>query len=159
MLEGSDELDISSCKSMKPISGFDPTRHMHLVRNTDYDHSTDDVRKNYLDRIEHNINTNTNDLEKPRSCRARSRADADPADTQAVLQDPELKDRLHVEAGDRTWYITLNLTAPPMDDIHVRRAVNLVMDKDGLQPRLGWADARRDRDSHHPRHDAQRPAR
>ena len=29
----------------------------------------------------------------------------------------DLKDMLQVEAGDRTWYITMNLTQPPFDDI------------------------------------------
>ena len=28
--------------------------------------------------------------------------------------------------GDRTWYLTMNLTQPPFDDVHVRRAVNFV---------------------------------
>jgi peptide/nickel transport system substrate-binding protein len=138
MFEGSDDLDISSCKSMKAISGYDPTRHMFLVRNPEYVQSTDEVRKNYLDRWEHRINTNTNDLE----ARVLSN-DQDfvltptPQTLRKFVQDPALNDKLHVEAGDRTWYITLNLAAPPMDDIHVRRAVNLVMDKDGLQRAWG----------------------
>jgi peptide/nickel transport system substrate-binding protein len=138
MFEDSDKLDASSCKAMKPIAGFDPTRFMHLVRNPDYDQATDDVRKNYLDRIEHNINTNTNDLEA-RVVQGENDLvlTPTPQTLRKFVQDPELKDRLHVEAGDRTWYITLNLAAPPMDDIHVRRAVNLVMDKDGLQRAWG----------------------
>ncbi len=42
-----------------------------------------------------------------------------------------------MEAGDRTWYITMNLTQPPFDDIHVRKALNWVMDKAGLQRAWG----------------------
>ncbi len=49
----------------------------------------------------------------------------------------ELKDRLQVGAGDRTWYITMNLTQPPFDDIHVRKAMNLIMDKAALQRAWG----------------------
>ena len=51
-------------------------------------------------------------------------------------QDEELQPFLHVNAGDRTWYITMNLTQPPFDDIHVRKAANFVMDKEGL--RRAW---------------------
>ena len=34
---------------MKPISGFDPTRDLSLVRNPDYDQATDDTRENNVD--------------------------------------------------------------------------------------------------------------
>ena len=34
---------------------------------------------------------------------------------------PDLKDDLHQNSGDRTWYLTMNLTQPPFDDVHVRR--------------------------------------
>jgi peptide/nickel transport system substrate-binding protein len=44
---------------------------------------------------------------------------------------------IHVEAGDRTWYITMNLAQPPFDDIAVRKALNWVMDKGGLQRAWG----------------------
>ena len=35
-------------------------------------------------------------------------------------------------SGDQTWYVTMNLTQPPFDDIHVRKAMNWVMDKAAL---------------------------
>ena len=41
MLKGSNRLDISSCDAMKPISGWDPTRHLLLARNPSYDPDTD----------------------------------------------------------------------------------------------------------------------
>jgi peptide/nickel transport system substrate-binding protein len=137
MLEGSEDLDASSCRSMEPISGFDPTRELSLVRNPDYDQSTDESRKNYIDGLRRPLNTNTNDLEQ--------RVLADEADfiytpTPGTLRrfvtDEELRPRLYSNAGDRTWYITMNLATPPFDDIHVRKAANLVMDKDGL--RRAW---------------------
>jgi len=43
--------------------------------------------------------------------------------------DPTIKDRLHADSGDRTRYITMNVLTPPFDDLHVRRAVNFVMNK------------------------------
>ncbi len=137
MIEGSDELDISSCGAMEPISGYDPDTEQILVRNPDYDQSTDDYRANYFDRFEHIINTNTNDLEQ--------RADTGendiihtptPQTLRKFSQDPEISDQLHVDSGDRTWYLTMNLNEAPFDDINVRKAANLVMDKEGL--RLAW---------------------
>ena len=51
MFEGSDQVDATSCDTMKPVSGFDPTRESSsLVRNPDYDQATDDkARENNID--------------------------------------------------------------------------------------------------------------
>ena len=43
MLEGADKLDISSCASQKPISGFNPNTGFKIVRNPNYDPATDDT--------------------------------------------------------------------------------------------------------------------
>jgi ABC-type transport system substrate-binding protein len=48
-----------------------------------------------------------------------------------------LESRIHFNSGDQTQYITMNLTQPPFDDIHVRKAMNLIMDKDGLNRAWG----------------------
>src|SRR5205085_10507744 len=40
--------------------------------------------------------------------------------------------QLHLNSGDRTWYLTMNLTQAPFDDIHVRKAMNWIMDKHAL---------------------------
>jgi peptide/nickel transport system substrate-binding protein len=50
--------------------------------------------------------------------------------------DPALRPRMKLNSGDRTWYITLNLTQPPFDDVHIRKAMNWIVDKNGL--RKGW---------------------
>ena len=49
MLMGSDQLDITSCDTMKPISGYDPEKFMYMVRNPSYDQATDDNRQNNID--------------------------------------------------------------------------------------------------------------
>jgi len=58
-----------------------------------------------------------------------------------VLQDfetnPDFQGWLHADQGDRTWYVTMNLLAPPFDDIHVRNAVNLALDKAGIRKAYG----------------------
>ena len=135
MIQGSDKLDISSCDTMKPISGFDPSRRITLVRNPNYDQATDNLRSNYVDGITMSVNTNVDDI--------FSRIEAGSLDSsvsdqppkpvlQRYLTDQAKKPHLHSNSGDRTWYITMNWATPPFDDIHVRKAANFIMDKQGI---------------------------
>jgi peptide/nickel transport system substrate-binding protein len=135
MIQGADKLDISSCDAMKPISGFDPSKSLTLVRNPNYDQATDDTRSNYVDAITVTIDTNVDDI--------FSRIQAGDLDSsisdqppkpvlQQYLTDSAKKPFLHSNSGDRTWYVTMNWTTPPFDDLHVRKAANWVMDKAGI---------------------------
>jgi peptide/nickel transport system substrate-binding protein len=45
---------------------------------------------------------------------------------------PSLKSRFFQNSGDRTWYMYMNLTQPPFDDVKVRRAMNWIGDKQAL---------------------------
>jgi peptide/nickel transport system substrate-binding protein len=135
MIQGSDQLDISSCETMKPISGFDPSKSLTLVRNPNYDQATDDTRANYVDAIVVSVNTNVDDIfsQIQAGNLDSSIADQPPKPVlQQYLTDPAKKPYLHSNSGDRTWYITMNWAVPPFDDIHVRKAVNWVMDKQGI---------------------------
>jgi peptide/nickel transport system substrate-binding protein len=69
MIQGSDKLDVSSCSAMKPISGFDPSKKLYLVRNPSYDQSTDTLRSNYVDGIKIDVDTNLGDIFRPRGPR------------------------------------------------------------------------------------------
>jgi peptide/nickel transport system substrate-binding protein len=135
MVEGSDEMDASSCDKLKPASGFDPKKHHIFVRRPNYDEeqATDEYRKNYPERVEYIINTNTNDIEARLETGANDLVyTPTPQLLRRYVQSDELRPDLHVDSGDRTWYITMNLNEAPFDDINVRKAANLVMDKDGL---------------------------
>ena len=60
-------------------------------------------------------------------------SDSAPADQVArYQQDPELGGRVFLDTGEVAYYVSMNLAAPPFDDIHVRRAVNLAIDKTPL---------------------------
>lgn len=141
MYEGTDQLDASSCDALTasgPIPGFDPEDHSYFVRNPDYDPATDDpeVRENNVDEIRIDLNTNVADIydkiERGELDGAVSSGNP-PADVlQRYSTDEELQPYLKTGKDDRTWYITMNLAAPPFDDVNVRRAVNLVMDKAGI---------------------------
>jgi peptide/nickel transport system substrate-binding protein len=140
MIEGSEALDASSCETLEPISGFDGDTSLTLVRNPDYDPATDtpEARENLVDRFEWRINTNNDDIYN--RVEAGLIEDEIATETPVVLkrysEDEELAPMLHANSGDRTWYVTMNLTQPPFDDVHVRKAVNLALDKQAL--RLAW---------------------
>lgn len=131
MIMGADQLDTTSCDTMTAISGFDPDKHLLLVRNPDWDPSTDDNRDANFDGFALTINTNLDDIyNKVLNGELDLAHGAPPAAIlRQYLTDPNLQDNFYSEEGDRTWYITMNLLVPPFDDVHVRRAVNFVIDK------------------------------
>ncbi|HUY71078.1 MAG TPA: ABC transporter substrate-binding protein [Gaiellaceae bacterium] len=135
MLNGIDKVNISSCSTIKPdTSGYDGQTLYDVVRNPNYVQSTDPYRKNYPDEIRFTVDTNEVDV--------ANKIEAGQLDTgtltlppdvlQKYATTPSLKPYFHQDGGDRTWYLTMNTTQPPFDDIHVRRAMNWLMDKAAL---------------------------
>jgi len=142
MIAGEDALDTSSCDSLKPISGFDPTKELTIVRNPNYDPATDspEVRTNSINGVHVVIDTNTDDIfQKIQAGELDGSWASSPPQPveQQYLTDPALKPYFHSDPGDRTWYITMNVLAPPFDDVAVRKAVNYVIDKQALQRAWG----------------------
>jgi len=142
MIAGEDALDASSCDSLKPISGFDPTKELTLVQNPNYDPATDspEVRSNNIAGLHVVIDTNTDDIfQKIQQGELDGSWASSPPQPveQQYLTDPSLEGLLHSDPGDRTWYITMNVLAPPFDDIAVRKAVNYAIDKQALQKAWG----------------------
>jgi peptide/nickel transport system substrate-binding protein len=140
MIQGQGDLDISSCDAMKALAGFDPNKFLKLERNPDYDPSTDspEARENFFDNWEMNLNTNAQDIfDKTKAAQVDIAFAGEPSEViREYTTDPDLEEFYKVNSGDRTWYITMNLTQPPFDDIHVRKAANWIMDKEGL--RRAW---------------------
>jgi peptide/nickel transport system substrate-binding protein len=136
-IQGSDKLDISDCKKMKPISGYDPVESLAFVRNPNYAAATDsrDVRENNVDGLLFTINTNGEDIfNKMEAGEIEGEvATAPPQVLQKYLQNPDFEGRLKVFPGDRTWYVVFNLTLPPFDDVNIRKAVNVAINKDQLR--------------------------
>jgi peptide/nickel transport system substrate-binding protein len=140
MIKGSDQVDISSCSAMKPASGFDAQTILDLVRNPDYKQSTDQYRKNYVDEVKFLVDSSDVDIYNKIEAGQFGFAAASSTPPQVLKKyatTPSLKKYLHVNSGDRTWYITMNLTQPPFDDIHVRRALNWIIDKAALLQNWG----------------------
>jgi peptide/nickel transport system substrate-binding protein len=138
MINGIDKVDISSCSNVKPASGFDGTTMMDLVRNPNYDQGTDQYRKNYPDEVRFLVNASNTDIYNKIEAGDLDMAVSSipPQVLRKYATDPNLKKYYFHNSGDRTWYITLNMSPAPFDDVHVRRAMNWVMDKANLVK--GW---------------------
>ena len=141
MWEGSDQLDFSvPAKQQEPVSGYDPGRSWVLVRNPSWDADTDDLRSAYLDGVEVAINESSDvNFNKWESGEIDYVYDGvPPAELlQQYSTDPELKDQLHVNPTDGIRYLSMNIAEPPFDDVHVRKAMNYVIDKDALRRARG----------------------
>ena len=137
MIEGADKLDASSCTTLKPISGFDGQTRLNLVRNPNYDPKSDSkaARESLPDRFEFTIDANVSDIVARIAAGELedvNSASIPPQTLRRYSQSSELRPYLHLHPGDLTDYLTMNLTQPPFDDIHVRRAMNWVMDKTAM---------------------------
>ena len=143
MIEGSDDLNASSCGSLKPISGYDGQTRLNLVRNPNYNARTDSrkARESNPDRFEFTVNTNIDDIYNKIEAGdlEDSYATASPKVFREYSTSSSKRKYLHSNFADGTYYITMNLTQPPFDDIHVRRAMNWVMDREAL--RRAWGGA------------------
>ena len=133
----------TSCSSLKPFSGYAGANgnHLNLVRNPNYDQSTDQYRLNYPDKFQFIIDSNADDIYNRIQAGQLEDEVSSPA-PKTIRQyetNANLKQRIKSNVGDRTWYLTMNLTQPPFDDIHVRKAMNYIIDKQAL--RLAWGGA------------------
>jgi peptide/nickel transport system substrate-binding protein len=137
MFEGSEALDFSvDPKDQKPVAGYVPERSIILVRNPSWDKATDDLRPAYVDRIEVTIGGTEEDLaNKVDNAEIDLVFDGVPPAQQIrkYQADPALKDQINSYPSDGQRYISFNLALPPFDDIHVRKALNLALDKDGMR--------------------------
>ena len=133
----------SGCASLKSWSGYAGANgnHLTLVRNPNYSQASDPYRKNYVDQFDFVINSNADDIyNKVQAGQYDDEVSSpSPKTLRQYETNPSLKPRLLSNVGDRTWYLTMNLTQPPFDDIHVRKAMNYIMDKQAL--RLAWGGA------------------
>jgi peptide/nickel transport system substrate-binding protein len=140
MLKGINAVKLP-CASLKPASGYDGANgnHLILVRNPAYDQSTDPYRKNYPNTFSFLVNSNADDIfAKVQSGQLEDEVSSpQPKTIRQYATDPSLKPRMIPNVGDRTNYFTMNLTQAPFDDIHVRKAMNWVVDKSALQKAWG----------------------
>jgi peptide/nickel transport system substrate-binding protein len=141
MIQGSQNLDISSCDAMKPISGYDGQTSLTLVRNPNYSAKTDTVasRENNPNSFTFTVDSNIDDI--------YARVGAGELDDEYTTGDPKVyreyltdaskKKYIHSNSSDGTYYITMNLTQPPFDDVHVRKAMDWIVNRNAMRKAWG----------------------
>ncbi|TMK77268.1 MAG: hypothetical protein E6G46_11995, partial [Actinobacteria bacterium] len=139
MINGIDKVDISSCSGLKAASGFNALSLIDLVRNPNYDQKTDPTRKNYVDEVRFIVNASSTDIANKVEAGQLDMwtGSIPPSVLKKYATSSNLKQYFHQNPGDRTWYLTMNLTQPPFDDVHVRKAMNWVIDKAALRQTWG----------------------
>jgi peptide/nickel transport system substrate-binding protein len=139
MLQGADKVT-ASCP-MKPMSGYNGANgnHIILVRNPAYDQSTDSIRKNYINVFKFVVNSNADDIfAKVQAGQYQDEVSSPaPKTIRQYATNPSIKKYMIPNVGDRTNYLSMNLTQPPFDDVHVRKAMNWIVDKAALQKAWG----------------------
>jgi ABC-type transport system substrate-binding protein len=146
MIEGSEHLDFSlPAAQQPPLSGFTPGHRLTLVRNPSWSQDIDSLRPAYVDRIEiqagGSVDAAAAGLDAGKyDLVFDTRAPVQPPLSQvaAYQRDPKLG-AVHTDSRDFQRFLTLNLAVPPLDDIHVRRAMWLVLDRQHLLDAYGGA--------------------
>jgi peptide/nickel transport system substrate-binding protein len=137
VLAGSESFDFSRAPTTARLpSGYVVNTRMTLVRNPAW--RNDPLRAAYVDRIV---------LTFERGPADETAAKVDHGSLDVALgqllptaeqldryrADPALEKRLFAHVGNVVRYISLNVAVPPFDDVHVRKAVNLAIDKQALR--------------------------
>jgi ABC-type transport system substrate-binding protein len=119
-----------------------------LVRNPRYDPRTDSraARENNPDRFVFSIVEG-----RPAAAVIAGKLAAGELDDAIFTSTPKVlgrymaaargRGRLRVGGPDWLFYISLNLTQPPFDDVHVRRALSWVLDRAAIRDAWGGAEA------------------
>jgi peptide/nickel transport system substrate-binding protein len=142
MIQGADKVDGSSCTALEPMSGWNGVSNLTLVRNPAYDLSTDSpaARQNFPDEFVFTVDANANDI-VDRVAAGDLEDEFDPTLPPQTLEqysrDTAKAHYLHINPADNVFYISMNLTQPPFDDIHVREGMNWIIDKTALRQVAG----------------------
>ncbi len=116
-------------------------KNFTLVRNPNWDPSTDPNRTALPDKIEVSLNVNADDIDNRLIA-----GDLDvsvegtglqPAGQGKVLADPNLKKNTDLASIARLWYSVINTDVAPFDNIDCRKAVLLAVDHEGYQRAYG----------------------
>jgi peptide/nickel transport system substrate-binding protein len=139
MFQGSERLSYAAPAEDQALPAGDGIRSATLVRNPSWSPGVDPVRQAFPDRIEFSRVDTANRAERL----VRSGAldvvlnwSADPEVAARWMNDASVLNRVAVTPGDGERYLSLNLAMPPLDDVHVRRAINLAVDRRSIAAAL-----------------------
>jgi ABC-type transport system substrate-binding protein len=135
MFEGAEALDFS----LRPLDQRPPEGNgiaqMTLVRNPSWSRATDDLHAAVPDRIEFYPIPDVESADRL----VRSGAidlvldwSADPNSIDRWQGEADLRDRVHVSPAEGFVFLALNVAVPPLDDLEVRRAIGMAVDRVSL---------------------------
>ncbi len=114
------------------VDAYTPSEEIKLLRNEEWDPSTDDIREAYVNKIDWRMGfDNAVCVDEVLSNDYDNAVDCEPEGSQLkkVLGDPELKGRFFNLPIPCTDYIFMNTTVEPFDDPKVREAMNYAVDR------------------------------
>jgi peptide/nickel transport system substrate-binding protein len=146
MVEGAERIDFKlPARQQRPASGYVPARSLTLVRNPSWRPETDELRPAHVDRIEIAIGGTLDELSSQIDdgrldfvFSSGAPPQSPPEQIERFRADPA-QGQVHPDSRDIMRYIEMNLALPPFDDLQVRKAMNLVIDKSGLLELAGGA--------------------
>jgi peptide/nickel transport system substrate-binding protein len=150
MYEGAERLDLSDTNA-PPIWAGGEAGRVTLVRNPSWSRASDPLRPAHPERIETIM---VADLDEGIALIESGEADllAEPAPesvAQRYLASDALRTRVFSQSTRIVQYMSMNVAAPPFDDVHVRRAVNLVIDRANVAAALSEEGGRDVTVAHH----------
>jgi len=123
------------------VGSYQPGKKITLVRNAQWDASTDPFRKALPDQVVFTVNSNAQDVDNRI---VANTVDLDPGGTgvqvatqSKVLADPNLKNRADNPFTGFTRYFSVNVNVPPFNNIHCRKAVEYAINKVDTQTARG----------------------
>ncbi len=123
------------------FENYTPGKSMALVRNTNWDPSTDPNRKQLPDRVEVQIGVNADDIDN-RLLAGSLDVDVAGTGVQAaaaarIQSNPTQKKNADAAPTARLWYTAISSDVAPFDNVHCRRAVEYATDKTAMQTAMG----------------------
>jgi len=123
------------------LDNYEPGKSANFSRNPNWDAASDPNRKQLADKIVYEAGVAADEVDN-RLLNGQADVDTPGSGVQAaarakVLTNPDLKSRLDDPLTTFIWYIPLNMTLKPLDNVHCRRAVEYGVDKTLFQAAYG----------------------
>ncbi|NIK60719.1 ABC transporter substrate-binding protein [Kribbella shirazensis] len=123
------------------LAEYKPGASLKLVRNDKWDKKTDEVRTANPDAFQWTFGLDPATIDERMIAGQGADADAIAGTVQASsvarIQTPQLKQRTMSGLGGCTTYMGLNSTKKPLDNVKVRQAINLAVNKQTVRDAVG----------------------
>ena len=147
MIEGADEIDYTAQPNDQvPAAGISPSwwdgrsGALTLVRNPSWSAATDPNRPAFADRIDVSILPTSSPYPGLLSGATDTVFGANPTNQQLTRYqtDAVLRGRVHRTSTGTIFFVTMNTALPPFDDVHVRRALAILLDRAAAARGVGF---------------------